>query len=195
MTNHLVIFAKAPHLGTVKRRLGRDIGNFAAWQFYRRTLRALVRRLAPAGRWQTTLAVTGSSARWPDIAPAHVGLIDQGRGDLGRRMACVTAAMPAGPVVIVGSDIPDISRAHIADAFAALGRNDAVFGPAPDGGYWLVGQARRRQLLTLFRNVRWSSEHALDDTLANLDGRYCHAFLNELIDVDDAASYGAWRNG
>ncbi|WP_425283593.1 DUF2064 domain-containing protein [Methyloceanibacter stevinii] len=50
--------------------------------------------------------------------------------------------MPPGPVVLVGSDIPRISRAHIAEAFRLLGNADAVFGPAQDGGYWLVGFKR-----------------------------------------------------
>lgn len=194
MTNHLVIFAKAPHLGTVKRRLARDIGGFAARQFYRRNLQALVRRLSKDRRWQTWLAITGAPARWPELAPPWMGLIEQGGGDLGARMGRVMAAMPAGPVVIVGSDIPEINPAHITGAFAALGRHDAVFGPAPDGGYWLVGQARRRALPPLFRNVRWSSEHALADTLANLDRRHSHVMLDELIDVDDESSYRAWKS-
>ena len=73
-------------------------------------------------------------------------------------------------MVIIGSDIPNIERADIANAFHQLGRHDAVFGPAPDGGYWLVGQSRRRTVLQMFDNVRWSSEHALADTMANLEG-------------------------
>ena len=193
MTNHLVIFAKSPHLGTVKSRLGRDIGNLAAWQFYRRNLRALIRRLSADHRWRTYLAVTGASARWSEISPPPVRLIEQGDGDLGQRMARVTNTMATGPVAIVGSDIPEISSAHVASAFEVLGRHDVVFGPAPDGGYWLVGQSRRRPLPQLFRNVRWSSPFALEDTLANLDRRHSHAFLEQLIDVDDEASYRAWR--
>jgi uncharacterized protein len=189
MTNHLVIFAKAPVLGHVKRRLARDIGQLPAWQFYIRTLRALAPRLALDSRWQTSLAITGGDARWPRNMP----LIDQGQGNLGDRMARIARIMPAGPVVIVGSDIPDIERSHIARAFKTLGRHDTVFGPAADGGFWLVGQARRRSIPNLFSNVRWSTEHALGDTLSNLDRRHTHALLEELIDVDDGPSYDEWR--
>ena len=70
------------------------------------------------------------------------------------------------------------SRArHIAAAFRLLGRHDLVFGPAEDGGFWLVGARRRPRLPPLFGQVRWSSPHALADTLADLPrtclGRLC----------------------
>ena len=95
---------------------------------------------------------------------------------------------PPGPVVIIGTDIPGIRRAHIAEAFRVLGRRAHVFGPATDGGYWLVGSRRRPHTPQgLFTRVRWSSEHALADTLANLDGRSV-GFVATLSDVDDAAA-------
>jgi glycosyltransferase A (GT-A) superfamily protein (DUF2064 family) len=177
-------------LGFVKRRLARDIGQLPAWQFYRRTLRALAPRLAADARWQTYLATTGGKVRWPGRAP----LIDQGGGSLGERMARLLHVLPVGPVVIVGSDIPGIERRHIAEAFKALGKCDTVFGPAGDGGYWLVGQARRRLIPKLFENVRWSTRHALHDTMTNLDQRHSSQLLEVLIDVDDGASYRAWRD-
>jgi glycosyltransferase A (GT-A) superfamily protein (DUF2064 family) len=96
--------------------------------------------------------------------------------------------MPLGPVVIVGTDVPGIMPAHIAEAFRSLGRHDAVFGPAVDGGYWLVGLKRRPRLLIPFARVRWSSPHALADTLANLEGRAL-AFVATLSDVDDARGF------
>ncbi len=102
-------------------------------------------------------------------------------------MANVARELPPGPVVIVGSDIPDIAPNHIAKAFRALGDNDAVFGPATDGGYWLVGLRRRPRFLDPFAGVRWSSVHALADTLANLAGRRV-AFVDLLSDVDDGDS-------
>ena len=94
---------------------------------------------------------------------------------------------PPGPVCIVGADIPGIRRHHIARAFAALGRHDAVFGPAQDGGYWLVGLRRTRAVpATLFQGVRWSSRTALADTVATL-GACRVAHIDTLRDVDVAA--------
>jgi len=88
---------------------------------------------------------------------------------------------------MIGTDIPDITPAHIVQAFRILGRADCVFGRATDGGYWLVGARRRPRTPRPFANVRWSSEHALADTLANLASQSI-GFVATLSDVDDAAA-------
>jgi hypothetical protein len=113
-------------------------------------------------------------------------------GDLGQRMDRTIRGFAPGPVVIIGSDIPDIMPRHIADAFKALGNNDAVFGPADDGGYWLVGLRRRPSHPDLFRPVRWSTRNALADTVNNLGKRFDHVLLETLIDIDDAAALRRW---
>ncbi|WP_198373490.1 TIGR04282 family arsenosugar biosynthesis glycosyltransferase, partial [Roseomonas rosulenta] len=115
--------------------------------------------------------------------------IGQAAGDLGARME---GAMRPHPVaVLAGSDIPDLRPADIAAAIRALGRADAVFGPAEDGGYWLVGMGPRRPARP-FAGVRWSSAHALADTLRNFAGRRV-ALLRRLQDVDTAADLAALR--
>lgn len=190
---HLVILAKAPHLGAVKRRLGHDIGSLAALQFYERNLRSTLRRLSRDRRWRTSLAITGAPTRWSNITPRNVQIMEQAHGDLGDRMRRVVEAMPSGPVIIIGSDIPNISHHDIYKAFLELGRHDIVLGPAPDGGFWLIGEARRRPLPPIFRNVRWSSHHTLKDILDNLDYRHTYSFIRTLLDVDDGKSYEIWR--
>ena len=194
LTKHLVVFAKAPRLGTVKTRLAASIGPVTAWAFARYTLEAVVRPLACDRRWRCWLAVTPDKSifqrrQWP----ATHGLITQGPGDLGKRMADVTECLAPGPVVIIGTDIPAIRPHHIASAFQALGCHDAAFGPARDGGYWLVGLKRRPAFTDIFKNVRWSNGNALADTIANLKGGQSHALLETLDDIDDAEVYGRWR--
>jgi len=185
----LVIFAKAPRLGRVKTRLGRDIGHVRALKFYRRMLFSLARRLSTDPRWETLIAAApDTSVRDGGIWPKNVARIRQGPGDLGERMQRVFDRLPPGPVVIVGADIPGIENRDIADAFKKLGFNDAVFGPADDGGYWLVGQKRRPRVIDMFNDVRWSGPHALEDTLGNLKGAR-HAMLRPLADVDDGDDY------
>jgi rSAM/selenodomain-associated transferase 1 len=191
---HLVIMAKAPRLGRVKRRLAREIGAGAALVFYRAALRRLLRGVGRDPRWRSWLYVTPDraargAAPWAQRLPRR----PQGRGDLGARMRRPLAELPPGPVVIVGSDIPAIAPRHLVAAFRALGRDDLVFGPARDGGYWLVGARRRPHLPRLFARVRWSGPHALADTLAGLGGRYRIATLEALEDVDDGESYRRWR--
>ena len=197
MMGHLVIFARTPRRGAVKRRLAADIGAGPALAFYRRTLHDVTRRLGGDPRWRTWLAVTpdGDASHpglWPSVP--GVGLIPQGQGDLGARMARPMAELPPGPVMIIGTDIPDIAPHHISEGFAALGIHDFVFGPAADGGYWLVGAQRRPVVPAgMFRDVRWSTEHALADTLAGLPRRARVAMLDELDDVDDGAAWARWR--
>jgi hypothetical protein len=195
LVNHLVVMVKAPRLGAVKTRLAREIGAVAARRFYRASSAAVLARLGHDPRWRCWLAVTpdrfaAASAFWPRRLPR----LPQGPGDLGQRMARPLKILPPGPVVIVGSDIPGLGAGHVARAFTALGRHDLVFGPAEDGGYWLVGARRRPPPPPeLFRAVRWSSAHALEDTLANLGPRFSVAFVERLSDVDNAADYARWR--
>ncbi|WP_298853576.1 TIGR04282 family arsenosugar biosynthesis glycosyltransferase [uncultured Ruegeria sp.] len=187
MQRTLVIMVKEPHPGRVKTRLGRDIGMVGAAWWFRHQARSLIRRLRDP-RWQVVLAVSpdqeGLTSRvWPGDLPRAA----QGRGDLGDRMRRMLQGMPKGPVCLIGADIPGISRAHIARAFDALGRSQMVFGPAPDGGYWLIGAQRFAPLPRgLFRDVRWSTEHALADTLASIPN--CRvSLLGHLRDVDTVA--------
>jgi uncharacterized protein len=188
---HLVIFAKVPALGRVKRRLAADIGALAALRFQRASTARLLRRLARDGRWVCWLALTpDGAASGPRFWRAPTPRIAQGGGDLGRRMARPFARLPPGPVIVIGSDVPAIAPAHVAAAFRLLGQNDLVFGPARDGGFWLIGA--RRLPYGLFRGVRWSSEHALADTLANVPRRLRVALAATLDDVDDGAAYRAW---
>jgi rSAM/selenodomain-associated transferase 1 len=177
--------AKVPEAGRAKTRLAREVGVAAATRFARQATAALLQRVAHDRRWHTILAVSPDAGLASRCWPRGVARIGQGRGDLGRRMQRIMERMPPGPVVIVGTDVPGIEPAHIAEAFRRLGRHDAVFGPATDGGYWLVGLKRRPRLLHPFANVRWSSRHALADTLANLAGRSV-PFVATLSDVDDA---------
>jgi hypothetical protein len=190
----LVVFVRAPLLGTVKRRLATGIGAAAARDFYAAASRALLRRVGRDARWRTELWVTPDlyavSGRFWDPALPRA---PQGSGDLARRMTRAFLAGGAGPALIVGSDIPDIAPRHVAAAFRALGAADAVFGPAADGGYWLVGLRQGALARGLFDGVRWSSEHALADTLANLRGKRV-AMLETLSDIDDAADLAAWRD-
>lgn len=182
--------AKRPVAGAVKRRLAQGIGATAAVRFYRTTLSHTLLRLGADPRWRTYLAVTPdlslADACWP--AAPMVARLPQGHGDLGARMQSLFDALPPGPVIIVGSDIPAIRPAHIAHAFRLLGRADAVFGPAPDGGYWLVGLKRAPKRLAPFEGVPWSTDEALAATKANLPGKII-AHISILSDVDNEPDY------
>lgn len=194
MRQRLVVMLKEPRAGRVKTRLGKDIGMTASAWWFRHQTAALLRRIEDP-RWDTWLAVSpdreGLTSR---IWPAHLPRIAQGHGSLGDRMARLLHGMPAGPLCIIGGDIPDVNRPHIAQAFGALGRSDAVFGPAPDGGYWLIGMKRaRRPAPDILQGVRWSSEFALADSVRSL-GTDRIAHVATLDDVDTLADLRAIRS-
>lgn len=189
MQRTLVIFLKEPRPGRVKTRLGREIGMTNAAWWFRHQSKRLIRRLGCDRRWRTVLAVTPdreglSSRTWPARLPRW----PQGPGDLGDRMGRALQEMPPGPVIIIGADIPGVTPTHIADGFRLLGRSDAVLGPAPDGGYWMIGLRRcgRAVPTGLFKGVRWSSPHALADTVASL-APLGVGFGATLQDIDQAA--------
>ncbi len=189
----VVVMLKEPRPGRVKTGLGRDIGMTAAAWWFRHQCRRLLRELDDP-RWRLVIALSpDAEGRASRIWPAHLPRLAQGRGDLGARMGRLFRRLPPGPVVIVGADIPALRRHHIARAFAALGAAEAVLGPAEDGGYWLIGLKRAAAPpASLFHGVRWSSRHALADTLASLPGLRI-AQLERLADVDEARDLPAFR--
>jgi uncharacterized protein len=190
MRRTLVLFVRAPLLGSGKRRLAREIGDIAALRFERAMIALLLRRLAKDRRWRLRIAVTpdkdrGRANHW------HRGVeaVGQSAGDLGIRMRRALETCPPGPVVLVGADIPALDARHIAVAFHLLGSHELVFGPAADGGFWLVGARHPRRLPPLFERVRWSGPDALADTLAGLPRRMKVGYAEQLEDVDDRNAY------
>lgn len=176
----LYVFARAPRLGTVKRRLAAGMGARAALCWYRAMLATMLRRLGRDRRYRTVLAITPDHARgpWRRGLPA----VPQGRGDLGARMHRLVQRHRRGRVAIVGADIPDLRADDVARAFHRLRGGDACFGPAEDGGYWLVALGPRRPPLP-FAGVRWSGPHALADTLVQFR-HHRVTLLRRLRDVD-----------
>ena len=194
LPRHLIIYAKAPRQGAAKTRLSAEIGRTAACQVSRTIAFSVIKRLSGDTRWNCLLAVTPDNFAhvgrfWPSTARRFA----QGDGNLGVRMARPLQDLPPGPVVIVGSDIPGVRQSHIANAFHTLGKSHFVFGPARDGGYWLIGMRRRPTIIAPFSNVVWSSPSALADTLQNIHKRYRVTLLEELEDIDDIASWRRWR--
>ncbi|MGB0681113.1 MAG: TIGR04282 family arsenosugar biosynthesis glycosyltransferase [Magnetovibrionaceae bacterium] len=189
----LVLFAKVPKLGRVKTRLARETSAPFATRFARRGMEQVIRRTLDDPRWRTVLSVSPDKDRgvhipcWPP-GPVRCG---QGGGDLGDRMARALRTLGrGGPVVIVGCDIPGVSPRTIWQAFEALKANDAVFGPAGDGGYWCIGWAGRRPLPpTALTGVRWGGPQALEGSIKSLPQSCRIALIEILEDVDTARDY------
>jgi rSAM/selenodomain-associated transferase 1 len=183
MRDTVVVFARAPRLGTVKRRLAHGIGDRAALRFHAAVLTALLWDLAGCRRFDVVLAITPDRARVR--APQRMRRIPQGRGDLGQRMSRALGRFQR--VALMGCDIPCAGADDVVAAFQALGSADAVFGPATDGGYWLIALGPRRPN-DLFGRARWSTKHALADTLLQFR-HHRVGFIRTLADVDTVGDY------
>ena len=193
--NRLVVFAKEPRMGGVKRRLAATIGEGEALRFYRRNLAALS-KLSRDRRWQTVVALTPDRAarrHFRCIVAQKIEAVPQGRGDLGARMARALGRFGPEPTILIGRDIPGISPGMIAGAFRRLRGAHAVFGPARDGGFWLVGLRSRVAAPHLFSDVRWSSAHAFSDVRRRFPKGARITAVEMLEDVDDGASYRRWQ--
>ena len=179
----VILFARAPRLGMVKRRLAAEIGDVAALRFHRNMLAATLRKLQRLRGVEKILltAPDGAFIRHP---PGWVQL-PQGHGGLGARMQEAFNRWRRRQVILVGADIPGLRAQDVRDAAKALKYGDAVFGPAADGGYYLIGMGRKRPA-RCFADVRWSSADALADTLKNF-GNCRVRFVAMRHDVDTAA--------
>ena len=193
--NHLLIFARHPVLGQGKTRLARTIGPEAALCVYRELL-ARTRAATDGVAAAKTLWLAGEPAAESTFAHwAGYQQRPQPPGDLGQRLhAAFAAAFAAGApaAVVIGTDCPELTAAHLAAAFRHLATHDAVVGPARDGGYYLLGL--RALVPDFFRNKPWSTATVLAETLADAARLGLRvAQLPPLADVDTAEDLAAWR--
>ncbi|HEU4884842.1 MAG TPA: TIGR04282 family arsenosugar biosynthesis glycosyltransferase [Longimicrobium sp.] len=186
----LLVFVRAPRPGRVKTRLAAAIGDPAALRVYRRLAEhtlAEARALAADGvdiRIHYAPADAGDAVRaWLDTGPLY---LPQADGDLGARMKDAFArafADGAERVVIVGSDLPEVSASLLRRAFELLEANPAVIGPARDGGYYLLGL--RGLVDGIFDGMEWSTPRVLRTTLERFSAAGVQpAALEVLADVD-----------
>lgn len=191
----LVIMARQPLFGTGKRRLAAECGEVAAWQFQRRNLERLIRKLGNDPRWQLELALTPRSCHAPVPPARHLPRHSQQAGDLGQRILGELfpperKARP-GPCMVIGADIAAVRPRHILQALKALHHRDWVLGPAEDGGFWLIGTRVNRRRAPNFTGVPWGTAQAFEIVRQRLPGS-C-ALADRLYDVDEACDLDRWR--
>lgn len=184
----LIVFVKNPQLGKVKTRLASTIGDARALEIYRRLL-AHTREAAEGVRATRSVWYShfiDSVDLWNSNAFDKYLQDGDSLGD--RMMNAFATGFSNGyqKVVIIGSDCPGITPALIEQAYAALDESEVVFGPAEDGGYYLLGM--RQLYLDLFQHKKWSTENVLLDSIIDLQKRnISYATLEMLSDVDHEA--------
>ena len=166
----IVVMARKPVPGRTKTRLSPPLTAEEAADLYLCLLGDTIGNLGRRSDCTMLIAVDEpESAPWFDQLAPNVGQLVQRGPSLGHRIdAVMSDAFDSGfdEVFAIGSDSPDLPAAHLDDAFAALGGpdTDLVFGPAVDGGYYLIGAtAPPGRVVT---DVQMSTPTVLDDTLA-----------------------------
>lgn len=181
--NLLLIFTRNPELGKAKTRLAKTVGDETALEIYKFLLNKTN---------QVTKDLSCNKAvyysvkvRKNDIWDATIYQKHQQNGDdLGAKMQnAFKNSFDAGyeKVMIIGSDLYDLTPKIIEDAFLKLNSNDVVIGPAEDGGYYLLGMNVLQP--HIFQNKDWGTSSVRKETLANLKDKKVH-LLTVLNDVD-----------
>lgn len=178
----VIVFVKNIKLGNVKTRLAKTIGNQAAFEVYKELVKVTERATKTL---QTPLKIYFSDAivdtKWEK---AHK--VVQVGNDLGERMKnAFLDGFKEGyeRIVLIGSDLPDIKTSHILNGLEALEHSDVVFGPAEDGGYYLIGLSKMNH--KIFENKPWSHNHLLSETLFELkQDNITFTTLEILNDID-----------
>jgi rSAM/selenodomain-associated transferase 1 len=163
----LGVLAKWPRPGEVKTRLAAATSPKWAAELAQACLQDLLQQLSRINVQRVLFYAPATAvAEFAALAAPHFGLRPQAEGDLGQRMQSILArslAEGAERVVLVGSDSPTVPLEYLSQAFAELEWADVVLGPATDGGYYLIGVARR--VPPLFDGIQWSNYRVLRDTV------------------------------
>lgn len=183
----IIIFVKAPRPGFVKTRLAAAIGNEAACDAYRQLAETVLANLAPLAHAELRFTPDDAENEITPWLSDDWTARPQGNGDLGKRMHRAFSEAN-GPAIIIGSDCPEVKISDLQAAAEALQTQDAVLGPAKDGGYWLIGL--NAPCPALFDGIEWSTKTVLQTTLAKADkAGLTVKLLRELADVDDWESF------
>lgn len=181
--NALIIFTRNPELGKCKSRLAKTIGNQAALDIYKYLLAhtANVAKDVNADRFVFYSEAITNEDLWSN---AHFIKKVQIGKDLGERMHHAFAhvfELGYSKVVIIGSDLLDLTAVTIEKAFQSLDLNRVVLGPAEDGGYYLLGMKELH--FNIFQNKSWGTETVRAETLEDLKNTKV-SLLQELNDID-----------
>ena len=201
-TTAVIIFAKPPIAGESKTRLAKHLGHDRAAKLAAAFLRDTVATARRLQNVRVILAITSPWSRYEAVDPAlgaELGDLprwSQGEGDLGARMerALRRGLAEADRAVILGADSPALPLGHLQAALRSLDEADSVFGPALDGGYYLIGLRRCPE--GCLANLPWSQSHTLQASIAQL---FHHGFrptvAPSFFDIDTHADLHTFTHG
>ena len=201
----LVVMTRWPASGRCKRRLARSLGPSAAARIQARLIShtlTVAQSLAQHGQLHLHIAISGAGRRarrrWLCSLP-EATISEQGRGDLGNRMRRevlrARSAHPGAPVMLIGTDLPDLSPRDLIRAIELLQNSPLVLGPSRDGGYWLMGLGAGPAGAPRwpFHSIPWGSEQVFHLTWERACRRgLTPALLDARNDIDRIEDLEAW---
>jgi len=181
--NLLIIFVKNIVLGKVKTRLAKTVGDDAAFQVYKYLVEITERETENLEDFDKHIYFSDViiEIKWKNDKK----FVQKGN-DLGERMKnAFQHGFDLGykNVIGLGSDLPDLTKNEINLGLTVLKEKDVVFGPASDGGYYLIGM--NKMISSIFENKPWSTNYLLKETLIELkEQNISFDLIKELNDID-----------
>ena len=183
--NALIIIAKYPVNGSVKTRLKGHMPDDKILELYSHLLETTIQKLRSIDGVDTFIAFAPQEAA-SFFSKYNLRLISLSDGDLGMRMFSAFENIfnhDYENAVLVGADIPDLSSKNILNALQLLSAHDLAYGPAEDGGYYLVGM--RKLIKEVFEEIPWSSNVTLERSIARAKKfKYSVSYTETLYDID-----------
>jgi rSAM/selenodomain-associated transferase 1 len=185
----LIVFVKSPEAEGVKSRLAADIGEEKARRLYMHFVEDLLDSLDRGG---FRLNIFFHPPDQQNVVAKWLGRrrrYEPQRGDdIGERMKnafekCFSDGFEA--VILVGGDIPDMTGEIVKEGFTALKSSDAVIGPSPDGGYYLIGFRSGTFVPEVFTGIFWGTDGVMKSTREILENKGLRlSFLPPWRDID-----------
>ncbi|WP_147822143.1 TIGR04282 family arsenosugar biosynthesis glycosyltransferase [Salidesulfovibrio onnuriiensis] len=190
MNRCILFFVKYPEPGQVKTRLAESTSPEQACELYK----AFVTDMLPVledvegAEVMVCYAPEGKGREMTQWLGRQRRCLSQKGADIGRRMENAFREaffMFYDQVVLVGSDIPELSAEVVQQAFDGLDKGRAALGPARDGGYYLIGFQRGAFVPEVFSDMVWSTGQVFEDTVQRLVGSgMAVEVLPEMADMD-----------
>jgi uncharacterized protein len=202
--NFLIVFLRYPEKGKVKTRLAETLGDEFALSFYR-ICAGIVFKICGSLKSKNINCVLFSSEKEnvnkiKNWSKENFEIYVQKGRDLGERMRNAfnrVFELNAGKVIIIGTDLLDMSQEIILKAFNFLDDYDIVLGPSADGGYYLLGMNKnykiRKHLNQFFNSIAWSTNIVLEETINRIDKlNLKYKLMEDLQDIDTEENLTNW---
>lgn len=197
-TDSIIIFLRYPRNGQVKTRLAKTTSSEFALRFYKSSAENLVSYAKKIPKINRFVFYANKDEK--DLITHWLGsklfFAPQEGDDLGTRMKIAfekVFSTGAQKVIIVGTDIPDLSKKIIQKSFEYLDNSDVVIGPSKDGGYYLLGM--KKVYLNLFEDIEFSTSSVYSETIKKINELNLNFhILPELQDIDTEDDLLKWLN-